>query len=391
MPITYTIFERGDGRWVGRINLPPDPLTGEKLQPKYVYSSLPKRKGQQEVKRRVAEIVEQLEAGDMSQIYKITVKGWLEKYLKVYCADIEQTTRDGYEMYIKNHIIPVLGNIKLCDLKPIHIQNFYNHERTVVRGKNKDGKNIIGYSEKTLLQEHRILSRAFKKAVGDGLLRRNPCQAVDSPSPEDYEPTIYNEDEYLLLIDKLQGHKLEAIVLLAGMCGLRRGELLGLTWDNIDLENGIIKVHKNRVSTKKGSETKKPKTPKSDREFSIPSIIIPSLKRLRGIGPIITRLDGKEYHPGSVSNRFKEFLKENNLKHIRLHDLRHFNATMMLKNKVSDKEAASRLGHSSPAITKKIYQHVLEDMDRESANKLNNVFLKQVSNEVSEAKIKTPG
>ena len=105
--------------------------------------------------------------------------------------------------------------------------------------------------------------------------------------------------------------------------GLRRGELLGLTWDDIDLDNAVINIHNNRVPTSKGPTTKKTKTVKSTREFTIPSIIIPSLKRLRGIGKIFLRLDGNEYNPGSVSSAFSEFLRINQLKHIRLHDLRH--------------------------------------------------------------------
>lgn len=355
-----SIYQRSsDGRWVGKYII-TDPLTGKK-KAKYVYSSKPGRKGKQEVKRKLNELIDKVESGDLSDIHKMTVEGWLKKYLDVYCTHLAKTTLEGYKRYINKHIIPILGNIKLCDLKPIHIQNFYNKEREQ------------GYSEKTILQEHRILHRAFKKAVGDGLMSRNPCDAVDAPSPEDYKPNIYTEEEFALLLDKLQGHRMEAIILIAGMCGLRRGELLGLTWEDIDLDRGIIKIRRNVVPTSEGNITKNPKTPKSAREIAIPSAIIPRLKQLRGIGKLYTKLDGTDYHPGSVSRDFKKFLDENGLRHIRLHDLRHFNATMMLKHGVTEREAQERLGHSNSQMTKK-YQHILKEMDKESAEKLNSIY-----------------
>lgn len=396
MSKTGSIYQRkSDGRWVGKYYV-TDPMTG-KTKPKYVYSSKPGRKGQQEVRRKLYALIEKVEAGDLSDTSKLTVAGWLEKFLEIYCDDLAETTKEGYRRYIENHINPVLGDIKLRDLKPIHIQNFYKHERNVPRYKTrikngkvvpilnengepvplmKNGEPVIGYSEKTILQIHRILKRAFSKAVADGLLSKNPCDAVDAPSPEEYEPSIYTEEEFMLLLDKLKGHHLEPIILLAGMCGLRRAELLGLTWEDIDWEKGTLKVVETVVPTKKGNLTKGPKSRAGHREIAIPSIIMLRLKQLRGIGKICTRQDGKEYHPGSISRMFADFLKRNGLRHIRLHDLRHFNATMMLKHGVSEREAQERLGHSSSRMTKH-YQHILEEMDRSSADKLNNVLQSQ--------------
>jgi integrase len=362
-------YQRKDGRWEAYA-VYTDPDTGEEDK-KSFYSS--KDRGQA-AKRKLDQFVEKFENGDYSYIRKVTVEGWLNKYLEVYCTRIEQTTREGYERYINNHIIPEIGKIKLRELKPLNIQKFYNSEREVIRGKDENGNDIIGYSEKTILQEHSILHRAFEKAVVDGLLSKNPCDGADAPSPEDYEPTIYNEKDFALLLDKLKGHRMEAIVLIAGMCGLRRGELLGLTWDNIDLDNEVITVSNNIVPVSGGSINKKPKTTNSYRQFSISSSIIPRLKQLRGIGSLYLKLNGQAYNPSSVSRAFRDFLRKNNLKHIRLHDLRHFNCTMMLKYGVSEREAMERSGHSNSTMIKK-YQHVLKDMDKNSADKLNNVLL----------------
>lgn len=398
-------FSESNNRWVGKIPRPPDPITGKKRSPKYVYAyvkvegKITERKWNQamakakrECEEKVWEYEKKLEEGVMDS--NITVATWLRKYLELYCADLATTTREGYQRYIENHIIPFLGAVKLKDLRPFHIQAFFNHERTVPRyrtkivdGKTvplmkgdepvplmKNGEPVFGYSEKTILQEHRILHRAFEKALADGFIARNPCDGVDAPSPEEKEPDIYTEEEFLLLLDKLEGHRMEAIILIAGMCGLRRGELLGLTWEDIDFEEGVIRIERNIVpTTTEGVLTKNPKTKKSRRTITIPSGVLARLKQIRGIGKLYTRLDGKDYHPGSVSRMFKEFLERNGLRHIRLHDLRHFNATMMLKYGVSEREAQERLGHSNPSMTKK-YQHILEDMDRQSADKLNAVL-----------------
>jgi integrase len=409
-----SVYQRKDGRWVGKLPLPKDPLTGKKQKTKYVYSSVPPipkskwkkdsngeliippfQKGKQEAEAKLEALIREVDSGDLSNVKKVTVSGWLRQYTDTYCDDKEDTTKDGYRIYIENHIIPAFGDILLRELRSIHIANFYKNERNAPRYKTKiekgktvpimkdgepvplmkEGEPVIGYSEKTILQEHRILRRAFSKAVADGLMSRNPCDGVDAPSPKDYKPNVYTAEDYLILLDKLLGHRMEAAVLIVGMCGLRRAECAGLDWQkSLDLNKGTIRIHETVVATSNGNKTKEPKNETSMREFAIPSAIIPRLKELQGIGKVLARIDGGEYNPGSISTMFREFLEKNNLKHIRFHDLRHFNATMMLKSGISDKEASVRLGHSSPSITRKIYQHVLDEMDKENADKLNSVL-----------------
>lgn len=353
--IRTSVYKRKDGRWEGYV-IYTDPDTGEEDKKSFYGAK------RAEVNRKVNTFIDKIEAGDYSDISKVTLEGWLRKYLEVYCASLEQTTRDGYSVYIDKHIIPSIGKIKLKELKSLHIQKFYNEERAK------------GYKEKTILQEHRILKRALNKAAANGLIGKNPVDGVDAPSPEDYEPSIYTEEQFSLLLEKMKGHRMEAAILIAGMCGLRRSELLGLTWEDIDLENEVISITKTTVATSKGTQNRnKAKNKSSIRKFTIPSAIIPTLKRLRGIGKIYTRLDGKDYNPGSVSRAFKTFLEKNKLPHIRLHDLRHFNCTMMLKYGVTEREAMERSGHSTTTMIKK-YQHVLKDMDKKSADKLNSIL-----------------
>jgi len=355
-------YKRKDGRWEAYvIYTDPDTALGRK---KSFYGDTGLRtdkKQKADAEKKRDGFVDKIETGDYSEIKKITVAGWLKKFLTVYCATKAQTTIDGYRVYIEGHIIPAIGEHKLAGLKPIHLQRFYNSEHE---------KN---YSGKTILQEHHILHRAFRKAIVDGLIIRNPCDGVDPPQVEEFNPVIYTEKQYKTLLNKLKGHKMETVILLAGMCGLRRGELLGLTWNDIDFKTGIVRIERNVVATSKGPETKDPKSRTSTRTVTIPSKIIPRLKKLRQAGKVYAREDGKDYHPGSLSKRFSDFLTDNKLPHIRLHDLRHFNATMMLRHGVTEREASARLGHSDLLMTKK-YQHIVQDMDRVSANKLNKIL-----------------
>jgi integrase len=367
----HSIYKRKDGRWEGYV-IYNDPDTGEECKKSFYEKG---RYGQN-VKLQVSEFMGKIENGDYSDIKKVTVEGCLKKFLEVYCKKLEQTTKEGYKRYIEKHINPRIGKLLVKDIKPVDIERFYNSER------DKE------FSEKTILQEHRILHRAFKKAMSDGLMSKNPCDGVDAPSPEDYEPTVYNEEQFIELLNKLHGHRMESIILIAGMCGLRRGELLGLTWEDIDFESNLINVHKNRVPThENGVIEKGTKTKKSTRIFTIPSVIMPELKRIRGIGKLYTCINGSEYHPGSVSKAFSEFLRSNGLPHIRLHDLRHFNCTMMLKHGISEREAMERSGHSTSTQIKK-YQHIIEDMDKKSADKLNKVLSKKSKNKTVKHTVK---
>lgn len=384
--IKTSVFQRKNKKqWVAKITFPPDPYTGQNRPPKTFTSNLKGNAGRQEVKRKMDEFLRKYKEIDISSADTLTVRGWLKVYAEVYGTKWEQTTREGYQQKIDNLINPFIGDIILSRVLPMHITQLYNTLRSIDRSKNPDGTinprglnpdgtSKIGYSENTILQVHRILHRAFEKAVADKKMERNPCDGVDAPSPDEYVPTVYNEELFVELLEKLKGHPMEAIILIAGMCGLRRGELLALTWEDIDFDNEIIYVRRNRVPTRKlGVIEKNPKTKKSLRKFSIPSEIMPALRRCRGIGKILTRPDGQEYHPSSVSQAFNKFLKKNGLPHIRLHDLRHFNGTMMLKYGLSEKEIMERGGWATTAMVKR-YQHVLEDMDREAANKLNNVL-----------------
>lgn len=197
-------------------------------------------------------------------------------------------------------------------------------------------------------------------------------------------------------MEKATGTDMELPIALGVGLGLRRGEILGLRWDDIDFESETLTVSNNLVQTSNGSISKEPKSETSNRTIDLPDSLTVLLRKHKKIqaenklllGPsydnsgfVCCKADGTPYTPGYCSKKFKKFLEDNNLPHIRLHDLRHSNATLMLKYGVQPKVASSRLGHSSIAITLDLYSHVLPEMQREVANQIDSgIFQKLINN-----------
>lgn len=336
------VKKRKDGRWQGRIELPPDPVTGKRRQ-KYVYAD--KR---QECQRLVNEIIYKLETSDFTDPGKLTVDAYLDEWFLTYCDKLANSTKQGYKNYIYNHISPHFKGFKIKSLKPIHIEEFYNLERKK-------------YKEKTILQMHRILSKALRDAVKNNIIPKNPCEHITAPSPEEFIPSIPSIDIYYAILEAAKGTEHEIPVLLAGLCGLRREEVFGLTWNDIDFDNATLTIRQVVTTAEKSLDVKAPKTKKSARTISIPLNVLEVLEKQKSVGYIFSK-DGKISNPGSYSQRFGNFLKSNNLPHIRYHDLRHFHATLLMEAGVPMKHAQNRMGHTTISMTA-YYQHVLPKAD----------------------------
>lgn len=368
-----SISKRKDGRWQAIVDLPPDPVTGKRRR-KWIYGY-----SRPEVKRAANQLEEKIASGNYVEPSKLTVEGYLLQWLKDYCSHLSPTTLEGYKNYIHGHIIPFLGKLNLQKVKPVDIQRFYNSEFEK------------GYSGTTVLQEHRILSRAFKEALINNLIENNPMLKVKSPKKNDFEPQIYDDVQFNKLLNSVAGTNDEIPILLAGMLGLRRGEVLGLRWKDINFEEKTISIVQNVIFANGQIQFKSPKTKKSQRTIAAPEGLLKVLEnhyirqgkhRLK-YGPkyknydlVYCKENGEPFNPRSFSRHFKDLLEKYNLPRIRFHDLRHFNATMMLKYGIDVKIASERLGHSSPNITQKIYQHVTKDMDLEAAKKLDKIIQK---------------
>ncbi|KAF0194377.1 MAG: prophage LambdaCh01 site-specific recombinase phage integrase [Bacillota bacterium] len=335
------------------------------------------------------QLLSELHQGTLIEPSKLSVQEYLRGWMKTYVEpNLSPTTIDGYRVNIEKHIIPSIGHIRLQELSPLHLQRFYSEK---LKNGRVDGKGGLG--AKSVIYIHRNIREALDHALRMQLIPRNVADLVTLPKAKPFKSAVYDEDQIKALVQVAQGTDMELPVTLAAALGLRRGELLGLKWENIDLEKRTINVCNNLVPTSNGNITKAPKSENSRRTLDFPEGLVMILKKHRrmqaekklmlgpgycGEGYVCCQDDGQHWAPSYFSRKFAYFLKRHKLPHIRLHDLRHSNATLMLKYGVPAKVASQRLGHSNIGITLDLYSHVMSDMQKDAADKIDVGLFQQV-------------
>ncbi len=352
-----------------------------------------------EAEKKMAELISRVEGGCTYSASKITLnefsKKWLETYVK---PNLAPTTYQGYEEKLNKHILPYLGNKRLDKIKPFDLDNLYNFLLTKpTNRKDKDG-NYKTLSPASVHRVHEILSSIFSNALRWDLVLYNPCTKVIQPKYRSTKMTCYDEETSKRLINAILQKapiKYKCFVILAILTGFRRGELVGLHWDDIDFKNHKISVKRSAyyLSGQPTSE-KDPKTDLSTRTIAVPSICFDLLKQWRceqskmklslgkswkGSENIFTTNYGGIMNPATGPKWFSSFLEKNNFPHIRFHDLRHTFATLLISNNVDVKTVSHKLGHASTNTTLKFYVHDLESTDKASAELLENILVKDVN------------
>ncbi len=248
-----------------------------------------------------------------------------------------------------------------------------------------------GLSSKSILQIHRILSRALKRAQRLQMIKQNPCEYVELPKMKRYKPNIYDAEQIKRLLTVAKNEEIYIPVLLSATLGLRRGEVLGLTWDCIDYENKVLTINKSLLYIEQSNsvEFSTTKTESGNRRILILSQLINILKEHQNVQNEIKRDIGSAYHdwnliccyangryfnPTRFSHKFSRLLEKYELEHIRFHDLRHSNATLMLEGNIPAKIASQRLGHSSIQVTLDIYSHVRDEAQKETVELIDNLL-----------------
>lgn len=330
-----------------------------------------------EAEKVLLNLLNDLENGLLIDESRITLQQylstWLEEHVK---SNLAPSTYDGYRVNIENHIKPALGNIRLQDLKPLLIQQFINRLYTEKK-----------LSPQTIRVVFQHLHNALKHAVRLRLLKLNPADGIVLPKRQKFHGEVYNEDEIISLLKNVQGTTLEIPVTLAAVLGLRRGEILALKWSDINWESQQIKICRSLIHCSEGYQLVSPKTESGHRTLDAPSGLMEQLRKHKVqqnkdklyYGSVYQDQDlvccnsiGGFRDPGGLSSSFKKFLNKERLKLIRFHDLRHSNATLMLKFGTPAKIASVRLGHSTIGITMDLYSHVLDGMQQGTAEMIDN-------------------
>ncbi|MBA4550022.1 site-specific integrase [Thermoactinomyces intermedius] len=371
------IRKRGS-KWCFVLDIGRDPKTGQRRQ-KWFSGFKTKR----EAERAMAAKIHELNQGGLIEPAKITLeeylKRWLEDYAKTNCAP---RTYEGYEYIITRHLIPSLGKMTLDKLKPLHIQRYYSEKLSSGR---TDGKG--GLSARSVYHHHRVLHEALEQAVKWQVIAVNPVRAVSPPKPKRKQLTVLTRDEVLQLLKAAEGSKLYEPIFFAVNTGMRRGELFALRWSDVDFENQVISVRQTLYRTKSDGFAFRDaaKTDGSRRSVAVSGSIVNMLKRIKkeqaanklALGPayqdhdlIFCKDDGSPYNLDYVSRDFGRLVRKHNLPPIRFHDLRHTHATLLLQQGEHPKIVSERLGHSTITITMDLYSHVLPNMQKEAAQKL---------------------
>lgn len=361
------IKQRTKGSWSISIYLGKDKKTNKK---KYKWYTV--RGDKKDAEKFLTEKLRELDTGTFIDSKDINVRQYLDFWYEQHCLNnLSPTTYESYRRNLDNYILEELGHIKLEDLKPMHLQFFYT----------KCSKK--GLSNKTILYFHRIIHCALNQAMKWQFIIRNVADCVDTPKPEKYKPLVLSNKETAELINVISNTDIYIPVMIAIYTGMRRGEILGLTWKNIDLAQGTLNVVQALYPTENGLIFSSPKTENSIRKISMPLTLINILKEYKikqqtiknrlgnnynDLDLVCSQIDGNPIHPTRLNHKFRDLLKQNNLPLIRFHDLRHTHASLLLKEHVEPKVISERLGHSNIRITLDIYSHIYEETNMEVAD-----------------------
>jgi len=356
-----SIFKRADGRWVAMMS-----LGGGKRKS---FGG----KTRQEVQRKLAAAQRDVEQGLPVISDRQTVAQYLRTWLETIEPTIEYGTWKRHREFVDLHIVPKVGNVRLRELSAQHVQHLYADRLA------------SGLSSTTVNHLHGTVHKALSDAERLGLVARNVSDLVNVPRMAETEIHPLSTQQVRTLLSAARGDRYEALYEVAIATGMRQSELLGLRWEDVDLDaqpTGLIRV-RSQLSRRQGSWTwKDPKTKRSRRQIAVPAPVVEALRRHRArqaeerlrLGSVwkdhnlvFCNLIGDPLHGTYVLRCLFKLLASAGLPRIRFHDLRHTAATLLLSARVNPKVVSEMLGHATIAITLDIYSHVLPDMQQDAA------------------------
>lgn len=313
------------------------------------------------------------EAG-VADVHGITVQQYLEAWL-LSKRSIRDTTRRGYETDIRKYLQSAIGHIRLADLRAHHIDEMYSALLS-----RRDPA-----SPSTIRHLHTTLRASLNAAVKRRLIPWNPAQHIELPSYVCPEASVWGPDQLNAFLASIRAHRLRVMFRLIAVTGLRRGEAIALHWTDLDLDGGACTVRWQLVDAGGGARLGPPKTRRGARVLPLDSATMALLRQHRidqlaerlawgsawqQSGLVFAREDGSALRPDYVSHLFVKLAERAGVPRIRLHDLRHTNASLALAAGVPLKVVSHRLGHSSTAITSDLYTHVIPAVAQDAADRI---------------------
>ena len=368
-----SIRKRKDGRWEGRYVVGHDPITGKMISRNVL------GKTQAEVKAKLRTAIENSKRLDYTQTGKYTVGQWMDEWFEAYAkVKVRPSSHQTYKGYIENHIKPNIGDIPIEKLTSLQLQKFYRLLLTEGRiPRIESEKQPRGLSAKTVRNINQVISSAMDMAVRHKLILSNPTEGCELPKVEHREMKTLPAEQLGAFLREAKESGVYELYYLDLATGLRRGELLGLKWEDVDLQNGVIHVRR-QVARVDGEVKELPlKTKNSYRNISISQDAVAMLTEMeahRSSDYVFPSSTGGPISPDSVNNMLHRVLKRAGLPSIRFHDLRHTFATLALQNGVDIKTVSGMMGHFSAGFTLDTYAHVTTSAQKEAARTMGNVL-----------------
>lgn len=387
--VTKTSNGKTYSYWQARYTVGFDPITGKQIQ----HSINGKTKA--EVAQKLRQVTAEIDQGTYIEPCRLTVEEWLTIWLNEYLNDVRPSTAYNYKRNLELHIMPQLGKARLEKLSPQMVQRVYND---LSKPKNSAQKPLHPKSVKDV---HGVLHKALDQAVKNGYLKVNPCNVCVLPRAEKTEIKPLEQEQIQLFLKAIEGHVHEYYYKIALFTGLREGEMLGLTWDCVDFERGMLTVKQQlRKSQEKGGEYYVAPTKNGKQRVIALAPSVVDLFRMQkrhlqelelaagGIwmkdAVLFSSRNEKEQHYDlvfrnemgdrlsyrTVYDCFKRVVAELGMKDARIHDLRHTYAVISFQSGDDVKTIQSNLGHATAAFTLDVYGHVNDQMKKDSATRL---------------------
>jgi integrase len=365
--------ERSPGHWAIILDV-PDPQTGKRRRKWHSFKGT-KREAQVESARLIAT----LQGGGYLEPSKTTLAQFFDRWLEHMKSQISPKSHSRYCELARKNLAPLLGSIALTKLRPAAISAAYS--KALTEGRRDRGG---GLSPQTVTHMHRVLKQALGQAVKWELLARNPADAVDPPKTDRGLMQTYDLDQTAELIEAMRPTRMFVPTLLAVLCGMRRGEVAALRWQNVDLVAGRLAVLESAEQVGSKVRYKSPKNGKG-RTLALSASLVEELRahrvrqaqellkvgiRLSDETFVVAQADGTPLQPDTITQDWVRKLADTSLPRIRFHDLRHAHATHLLGSGVHPKVASERLGHSKIGITLDLYSHVMPGMQEDAAERV---------------------
>lgn len=380
-----SIFQRKDGRWVGSLNLGWE---DGKRKRRHFYAATAAEVRDQLLKARSDQSRGLPVATDRQTIAQF-LESWLEHTLK---ARAKPRSVESFTVIVRKHIVPAIGRIRLDKLTPQHVQALLEKKRQPYKVKNKAGKEVEkpGLAPQSIASIRTVLRSALGQALKWGLVARNVATLIDPPRIPRPQFHVLDTDGAKKLLAAARGERFEAVIVLALTLGLRRGEILGLRWSDIDFEERVLRVNQALQRFGGRLQITEVKTERSRRVVAIPESVVRPLKARRARQAqerllaglewqdselVFTNPNGGPLEPITLHREYKELLEAARLPtEVRFHDLRHTAASLLLAQGVHLRVIMELLGHSSISLTANTYSHVMPAAMRDVADRMESIL-----------------